>query len=482
MYSKLSHVVDALPDGILLIDSDWRLSYANPAARRISRLRDEHMFGPTYWQIYPEVLNTPLEALARAAMQERRPGLLDAFYYPPFNIWCDVHVLPIETGIAMYYRDVSAVHQSRLERQAAREQLEQVLNTTTDNIISMDRDYRITYINARARETLAPSGDLEGKLAFESFPNMSYPGSPYEKAYRTAMEDRVAASFTAFYPAPLNAWFEIHAEPAPEGIIVFFHDITRDKQREAALIQTEKLAAVGRMASSIAHEINNPLESVTNLIYLAQSHAILPEVQHYLSLAEQELRRVSAIANQTLRFHKQGSAPREITCSELFATVLTLYEGRLKNSAINVRVSKRAEQAIACFEGDIRQVLNNFVANAIDAMPSGGQLLLRSRESTDWRPGPGYGRRGLTLTVADTGHGISSAVRARVTEPFFTTKGNQGTGLGLWISAEIVRRHHGHLLMRTSESPEHHGTVFSIFLPFDAVHSMAEPVITVGHA
>jgi signal transduction histidine kinase len=239
-------------------------------------------------------------------------------------------------------------------------------------------------------------------------------------------------------------------------------ETTGQKRAEAALMESEKLAVVGRMASSIAHEINNPLESVTNLIYIAHQTATDPDVQHLLDLADQELRRVSVITNQTLRFHKQTSAPRAITCVELFATVLSLYEGRLRNSGIVLEKRKRAACAISCFEGDVRQVLNNLVSNAIDAMPSGGRLILRSREGTDWRTG----RRCMILTVADTGTGMSPEVRANLFKAFYTTKGLNGTGLGLWIVAEIVGRHDGRLLLRSSDDPRHHGTVFNLLLPF----------------
>ena len=239
-------------------------------------------------------------------------------------------------------------------------------------------------------------------------------------------------------------------------------ETTKQKQAEIALIQSEKLAAVGRMASSIAHEINNPLESVTNLLYLARSHSNDTEVQTFLDLADQELRRVSIIANQTLRFHKQASNPRDISAVDLFSTVLSLYEGRLKNARIELDKRRISEARIACFEGDIRQVLNNLVGNALDAMPLGGKLVLRSRESTDWRTG----RRGLTLTVADSGTGMSPDVQARIFGAFYTTKGIAGTGLGLWISAEIVERHHGRLRVRSSQRPTPHGPVFTLFLPF----------------
>ena len=241
-------------------------------------------------------------------------------------------------------------------------------------------------------------------------------------------------------------------------------DITERKQTEAALIQSEKLAAVGRLASSIAHEINNPLESVTNLIYLARQHAVDPDAQRFLDTADQEIRRVSIIANQTLRFHKQPSNPQAISCSELLSTVLSIYEGKLKNAGIEVEKRKRAVQPVVCFEGDIRQILNNLVGNAIDAMPSGGRLLVRSREATDWSTG----RKGLTLTIADTGIGMDAAVLQRIFDPFFTTKGIAGTGLGLWVSQEIAERHKGKLKVRSSRREGRSGTVFTLFLPSNA--------------
>ena len=151
-------------------------------------------------------------------------------------------------------------------------------------------------------------------------------------------------------------------------------DISGRKDMEAALIQREKLAAVGRLASSIAHEINNPLEAVTNLLFLARQSAVSPEVAEWLDLADTELRRVSAITNQTLRFHRQSTSPQPVTCTSLFTATLNLYEGRLRNSGITVEKRKRAEEPVLCFEGDIRQVLSNLVTNAIDAMPRGGRI------------------------------------------------------------------------------------------------------------
>ena len=220
---------------------------------------------------------------------------------------------------------------------------------------------------------------------------------------------------------------------------------------------------MGRLASSIAHEINNPLEAVTNLLYLARNEAEVSKTKAYLEHAEEELRRVSAIANQTLRFHRQSTRPQEIGCEDLYSSVLSIYQGRIKNSHIVVEERRRTHATIVCFEGEVRQVLANLVGNAIDAMPKGGRLLVRSRDGKDWRTG----RRGLVFTVADTGSGIDPSTRDRIFEAFFTTKGTAGTGLGLWVCGEIVQRHRGRISVRSSQAEAHRGTVITLFLPSD---------------
>jgi PAS domain S-box-containing protein len=242
----------------------------------------------------------------------------------------------------------------------------------------------------------------------------------------------------------------------PEG-----SDISDLKMAQMALLQSEKLAAVGRLASSIAHEINNPLEAVTNLLYLARSAAVAPLAKEYLDQADGELRRISAIASQTLRFHRQASSPQAIHASDLFASVLGIFDRRMRNLGVAVEASYCATKPVVCFDGDVRQVLNNLVSNALDSMTEGGRLLVRSHDSTDWKTK----RKGMVLTVADTGCGMSRETTARIYEPFFTTKGDSGTGLGLWVSAEVVRRHKASLQVRSREGA---GTVFRLFLPYES--------------
>jgi signal transduction histidine kinase len=255
------------------------------------------------------------------------------------------------------------------------------------------------------------------------------------------------------------------------GIIVLAVDVTDARRSEQILLQSEKLNAVGRLASSIAHEINNPLEAVTNLIYLAQSAAVNQETRHYLATAEIELRRVSAIANQTLRFHRQSTNPTPVTAAGLIDATLPLYQSRISNAHVKVERRDRARRPVTCLDGEIRQVLSNLIANAVDAL-SGTErrLLIRSRDSTDWRTG----RIGVTLTIADTGSGMSRDTISHVFEPFFTTKGNKGTGLGLWISLEIIDRHRGSLKVKSRQAAHGSGTVFTLFLPCETT-TQSEP-------
>ncbi len=190
------------------------------------------------------------------------------------------------------------------------------------------------------------------------------------------------------------SWIEVHGqvELDPDGVrrrlLGTIRDLTRLKKSEEALRTAEKLSAVGRLAASIAHEINNPLASVTNLLYLARTSDDLPEIQGFLDTAERELRRVSVISNQTLRFYRQTTNAQDVPSEELFDSVLSIHQGRLVNSGIEVLKRMRASHLVHCFEGEIRQVLNNLVGNAIDAMPArGGRLLIRSRDATHWKTG-----------------------------------------------------------------------------------------------
>lgn len=249
---------------------------------------------------------------------------------------------------------------------------------------------------------------------------------------------------------------------APVRMTGFTLDVTERHKTQAALLQSEKLAAVGRLASSIAHEINNPLESVTNLLYLASITEDVSVVKEFLKQADLELRRVSGITNQTLRFHRQTGQAKPASVKELFDGVVGIFQRRLENSRIQVGVRLRATGLVECLDGEIRQVLTNLVSNSMDAMQHGGKLTLRSRNA--FRDGV----PGVWFTIADNGTGMTAKVKERLFEPFFTTKDIHGIGLGMWVSRQIVDRHHGKLIFRSSLDPVRRGTVFSLFLPCEA--------------
>ncbi len=238
----------------------------------------------------------------------------------------------------------------------------------------------------------------------------------------------------------------------------FVADLSMQKKSEQALRQTEKLAVAGRFAASIAHEINNPLEAVINCLYLTTQTDLPEDARGYVDLAQKELNRVSQITVQTLRFYRGSTRQDATDVRELIETVLTLLDSRLHRAGITVVREFRAKASVMAQAGEIRQVIVNLVGNAMDAMVAGGRLILRTASALN----PKTGAPGIALTVADTGSGMDEATQARIFEPFFSTKGITGTGLGLWISQEIVGKHEGTLRVRSRVGA---GTVFRMFLP-----------------
>jgi signal transduction histidine kinase len=254
------------------------------------------------------------------------------------------------------------------------------------------------------------------------------------------------------------------------GGVAVNSDVTQVRLQDEALRRSEKLAAVGQLASSIAHEINNPLESITNLLYLIRRSKSIDDVQHYTALAQGELSRVTEITLQTLRFNRQQSKPAEVDMAELLRTVMALYTGRIMVRGINADMKLMKSPRVLSLEGEIRQVVNNLVRNALDAMSSGGRLLVRLHPQRDWN----RGTKGVRLTVADTGEGIRPDMRAHLFEPFQTTKEMTGTGLGLWVSKGIVEKHGGYIRMRTRRD-KGHGTVFAVWLPLVGSANLTAP-------
>ena len=255
------------------------------------------------------------------------------------------------------------------------------------------------------------------------------------------------------------------------GMIVV--DTSLRKRNEEALRKSEKLAATGRLAASIAHEINNPLEAITNLLYLLNNFCQVDEAaKGYLTMAENEARRIAEITQQTLRFYRQQSKPAMVTLDELVGSVLHLFAGRISTHGLQVETRFDGRLELLCYAGELRQVFANLVANAIDASRGGGRLLVRARAGRNWHKPE---ETGIRFVVADTGVGMRPDVMHRAFEAFFTTKEKTGTGLGLWVSHEIILKHGGvvHLRSRESKGEESSGTVFELFIPGTVVYPEA---------
>ncbi len=473
------------PQMILMADVNGLVTHANPRLLAYSGMTLEESRGYG-WRaaVHPDddfrVLQAWMEALAadvdfevEARIRRGSDGSYRWFWVRGLPVrdkqnktvyWLGVCIDINQRKIA-----VEELKRSQLQAEQQRIELATLYRTAPIGLALFDPvEFRYLRLNDRQAEIVGlPMNQILGKTVTEIAPIAGLRELFEQVANGVPVRNKLLEGELPMQPGAHRYWtvnyYPVYGEDGTvRAITAASLEITTQKRAELALIQSEKLAAVGRLASSISHEINNPLESTTNLLYLAASHDELsPEVRNYLTSAQDELARVSQIATQSLRFHRQAMKPTRVGAADLMNSVVDLYRGRLSNSRITVDVKYASARRIVCFENDIRQVLNNLIANAVDAMRTGGRLVLRTHDVTDWKTG----RTGVRLTVADTGHGMSDGTKKRLFEAFYTTKELNGTGLGLWISRGIVARHQGQMSLRSSDDPTRCGTVFTLFLP-----------------
>ena len=243
----------------------------------------------------------------------------------------------------------------------------------------------------------------------------------------------------------------------------FVRDVTEHMKMEEALRKSEKLAVAGRFAATVAHEINNPLEALRNLIHLARTAEEESKCSaHYLTLADSELSRVAQITKRFLGFYREKADPVQIKVSEVLDEVVAMLGPTLDRKGLRIERRYEREPQVLASSAHMRQIILNLVTNAVDACERGEKIILHVRTATDWQNGNG---RGVRIVVADTGHGIPQKERNKIFEPFFTTKQDVGTGLGLWITKQLIENYGGRIRMRSSQAEGHSGTTFSMFFP-----------------
>ena len=350
-------------------------------------------------------------------------------------------------------RALLRLRRAEAEARHAADQWQTTFNSLSEGVAVVDKEGSIIRWNNAFRQLCEPEMNLEpgidATLLLKSVLGSSDP--------LLHNGQRFIGEFTVGRRTIQLSITPVCDRPADGEKILVFTDVTDRKLSEYALATAEKLAATGKLANAIAHEINNPLEALTNLLYLAQSSDSQSEVQGMLTRAAKELERISRITRQTLAFHRDTRVPIQIEIGELLRDVIALSERAGHHVQLICRC--RSNGKLYGFPGQLNQVFNNLIRNAAEAAPPGSDVIVRvsSIERS--------GQRGTRVTVHDRGAGIPIEIQRNIFDPFFTTKDLKGSGLGLWVSRSLIARHHGTIRFRSSQRPGKSGTVFEVFLP-----------------
>ena len=427
----------------------------------------------------PTLRTLPVIMLSARAGEESRIEGLDAgaddYLTKPFT--ARELIARVEAQLKMArLRKEAAEHEFKLTRevQRARQFAWEALEHIPDCFATFDLDYKVTYMNAAAtRLTSAMGVSHLGRSLWDLYPTLI--GTPVEEHFRRAMEKREAVEFEQYFRTEeAEKWFQFQLYPQPgEGLILYLRETTEARRTEQALRRSEQLAAAGRLAASIAHEINNPLEAVTNLLYLVKmDEALTSSSKGLLEVADRELQRLSHITSRSLKFYRQRTAPSLTALDDLIESVLFFHETEIKLRNIDLVRRYRPAPAVLCLGGEIQQVFTNLISNALEAMEDRGRMCVCVRPARDRA-----GREGVRVVIADDGIGMDRFTIDRLFHPFVTTKGESGTGLGLWVSKGIVDKHRGTIRVRSGKGK---GTVFCMFLPLDTTTGDSEPSKTLS--
>lgn len=376
-----------------------------------------------------------------------------------------------------YRERLAEVEQRRHEAAASEAWLRTTMRSIGDAVIACDSDGRIVFMNMVAeRLTGWLTGEAKGHALHEVFrivneTSRAIVESPVDKVRRLGIIVGLA-NHTILIRRDGS---EIHIDDSGSpilneqgivsGVVLIFRDITERRQAEAAIARADKLASVGRLSAAMAHEVNNPLEALTNLIYLAKIESTDSSVRNNLEQAELELGRIAHITRQSLGFYRDNSALAMFSVAYVVNQAVTFYLARASVRGVALKTDLRSDIELLGSAGELRQIMSNLLSNSLDACDSGASIRVSLRKDRDRLTGD----VGARITIADSGCGIAREKLAAIFEPFYTTKGSTGTGLGLWVTRQLIEKHGGSIRVRSSNDGNHKGTVFRIFLP--AVHA-----------
>ena len=470
---RLAAIIESSEDAIASKDLNGIITSWNKSAERLFGYTAEEIIGqPVTLIIPPELHDDEPRILGKIRAGERIEHFQTVRLHKSGRlIDVSLTVSPIRDdkgnviGAAKIVRDIT--RQKKLEEAALR--LAAIVESSDDAIASKDLNGIITSWNRSAEKLFGyKAEEIIGKPVMLIIPPELHHDENFilSKIRRGEKIDHFETIRLHKNGERIEVSLTISPVKDDNGHVIgaakIVRNITETNKIERALRVTEKLAAAGRMAATVAHEINNPLEAVTNLVYLAKRDLSNHDrVAGYLELASRELDRVAHITRQTLGFYRDTSSPVRFNVAEMLDELLLLYEKRFESRGIKLQKQYDNDLEITALAGEIRQAFSNLITNAIDAMPEGGTLALRATKSHDWSSSQLHGVR---VTMLDTGSGIEAKHRKNIFQPFFTTKTDVGTGLGLWITRGILEKHRGSIRMK-SRTGHGHGTAFSIFLP-----------------
>ena len=468
----LAAIVASSDDAIISKDLNGIILSWNEGARRIFGYEADEIVGqPILRLIPPELHHEEDFILSKIRSGER----LEHFETTrvrkngeKFPISVTISPIKDDSGTIVGASKIARDITDRRRGEESRSRLAAIVDSAEDAIISKDLDGMITSWNNGAQRLFGyEEKEMIGQSILRLIPeNLHY---EEEEILRKLRAGENIEHYETTRIGKSGEIREVSVTISPirnnKGEIIGASKIARDisnrKKVERLAIEAEKIATTGRMAAAVAHEINNPLGSVLNLIYLSRQDGVSSEeIQNYLATAESELERVSHIARQTLGYYRDTGSPSDVHLRALVEDVLSVYSRKLRAQNIVVETRFNFLRNIRARPGEIIQIFSNLVSNAIHAMPHGGTLTISTTQDLNSDP------IGVQICVSDTGHGIRREDLGKIFEPFFTTKGNLGTGIGLWVAKQLVERHGGKISVSTSTEPGNSGTTLAINLPF----------------